>query len=198
MTHEVFFTQSNSLLVIILQLPIPKTRLNSIPLVPSSHPGRMASRNSTLTALPQLNFSFKPLCRTTQKAQRFYCWEGVFTVPLHSNGSYSIVACEFVAAEMFSLSRWLAINVYSDLSIRDFGHLIAIWLICSEEGKWVWQRECSSLYPNWRIFFLSGVSPLGTAATTGLLYQPQIMVTVEQLVEWNVAGETEVLGEILL
>jgi hypothetical protein len=52
------------------------------------------------------------------------------------------------------------------------------------------------------IFFiiLSGVrlSPLGTAATTGLLYQPQMMmVIVEQLVGWRLAGETEVLGENL-
>jgi hypothetical protein len=35
---------------------------------------------------------------------------------------------------------------------------------------------------------------LGTAAITGLLYQPQIM---EKLVEWSLAGETEVLGENL-
>jgi hypothetical protein len=41
-------SQPNSFLVIILQLPIPKTRLNSIPLLPSSYPGRLASRNSTL------------------------------------------------------------------------------------------------------------------------------------------------------
>jgi hypothetical protein len=31
-THEVFFSQPNSFLVIILQLPIPKTRFNSIPI----------------------------------------------------------------------------------------------------------------------------------------------------------------------
>jgi hypothetical protein len=33
------------------------------------------------------------------------------------------------------------------------------------------------------------LSPLGTAATTGILYQPtwQIMVTVEQLMEWRLA-----------
>jgi hypothetical protein len=43
-THEVFLAQSNSFLAIILQLPISKTRLNSIP---SSYPGRLASRNST-------------------------------------------------------------------------------------------------------------------------------------------------------
>jgi hypothetical protein len=45
----------------------------------------------------------------------------------------------------------------------------------------------------------SGVrlSPLGTTATTGLLYQSQMMVIVEQLVEWRLVGETEVLGENL-
>jgi hypothetical protein len=44
-----------------------------------------------------------------------------------------------------------------------------------------------------------GLSPLGTAATSGLLYKPQMIdeVTVEQLVEWKLAGETEVLGENL-
>jgi hypothetical protein len=42
------------------------------------------------------------------------------------------------------------------------------------------------------------LSPLGNAATTGLLYQPQMMmVIVEKLVEWRLAGETEVLGENL-
>jgi hypothetical protein len=41
---------------------------------------------------------------------------------------------------------------------------------------------------------LSGVrqSPLGTAVATGVM-----MVIVEQLVEWKLAGETEVLGENL-
>jgi hypothetical protein len=35
-------------LVLILRLPIPKTRLNSIPQLPSSYHGRLASRHSTL------------------------------------------------------------------------------------------------------------------------------------------------------
>jgi hypothetical protein len=42
-THEVFFSQPNFFLAIILQVPIPKTRLNSIPLLPGSSPGRLAS-----------------------------------------------------------------------------------------------------------------------------------------------------------
>jgi hypothetical protein len=49
------------------------------------------------------------------------------------------------------------------------------------------------------IFFIivSGVklSPLGTAATTGLLYQPQMID--DGVLEWRLAGETEVLGENL-
>jgi hypothetical protein len=42
------------------------------------------------------------------------------------------------------------------------------------------------------IIILSGVrlSSLGTVATTGLLYQPQIMVIVVQLVEGRLVGET--------
>jgi hypothetical protein len=46
-TYEAFFSQPNFFFAIILLLPIPKTRLNSIPLLPSSYPGRLASRNST-------------------------------------------------------------------------------------------------------------------------------------------------------
>jgi hypothetical protein len=45
-----------------------------------------------------------------------------------------------------------------------------------------------------------GQSPLGTTATSGLLYKPQMIYEndfLEQLVEWRLAGETEVLGENL-
>jgi hypothetical protein len=48
LTHQVFSSPPNSFLAIIQQLPIPKTRLNSISLLPISYPGRLASRNSTL------------------------------------------------------------------------------------------------------------------------------------------------------
>jgi hypothetical protein len=45
LTHEALFSSPNSSRAIILQLPIPKTRLSSIQ---SSHPGCLASRNSVL------------------------------------------------------------------------------------------------------------------------------------------------------
>jgi hypothetical protein len=61
-THEVFISQPNSFLAIILQLPILKTRLNSIPLLPDSYHGRLAFRNPThFTERPQLHSSLQPL-----------------------------------------------------------------------------------------------------------------------------------------
>jgi hypothetical protein len=41
------------------------------------------------------------------------------------------------------------------------------------------------------------LGPLCTSATTGLWYLPQVIVMMENLVEWRLAGETEVLGENL-
>jgi hypothetical protein len=54
-THEVFFSQPNSFITIILQLSIPKTLLSSNPLFPNSYAGRLASRNSTDST--QMNYS---------------------------------------------------------------------------------------------------------------------------------------------
>jgi hypothetical protein len=44
------------------------------------------------------------------------------------------------------------------------------------------------------------ISPLGTSAITVLLYLPRaimMMMMMENLVEWRLTGETEVLGENL-
>jgi hypothetical protein len=48
-------------------------------------------------------------------------WVGVFTAPLHSNGSYSIVACVFVAAGMCLTESLPSNNVYSEFAIPAFG-----------------------------------------------------------------------------
>jgi hypothetical protein len=134
-THEIFFAPPNPFLDIILQLPISKTRLNSIPLLLSSYPGRLAFRNSTLfftTPVSLGNFLHNNSAQSTQKTQPHYCWEGVFLAPLHSNGSYSIVSCVLVAAGMCLPSRCLAINVYSDFVIPTFGHHVTICkYVCS-------------------------------------------------------------------
>jgi hypothetical protein len=41
------------------------------------------------------------------------------------------------------------------------------------------------------------LSPVGTSATTGLLYLLRVIVVVENLVEWRLVGETKVLGKNL-
>jgi hypothetical protein len=43
----------------------------------------------------------------------------------------------------------------------------------------------------------STLGPLGTSATSGLLYLPWVIVRMDNLVEWRLAWETEVLGENL-
>jgi hypothetical protein len=62
-------------LALILRLPILKTQHNSIPLLPSSYPGRLVSWDSTrlhfsmtLSHLVTVSF-YNPLARTTQKTQ---------------------------------------------------------------------------------------------------------------------------------
>jgi hypothetical protein len=56
-------------------------------------------------------------------------WEGMFTAPLHNNGTYSIVSCVFVAAGMCLPSRYIAINVYSDFTIPAFGRHVTIYRV---------------------------------------------------------------------
>jgi hypothetical protein len=73
------------------------SQLNSALLLPSSYPGRLASRNPTRR--PNWILLYNHFVRTTQKTGPLY-W-----------GSYSIVACIFVAAGMCLRSRCLAITV---------------------------------------------------------------------------------------
>jgi hypothetical protein len=73
-----------------------ETELSSISLLSSSYPGRLASRNSTQFFSTEL-FFITIFHGPRRKTQPLYCWEVLFTAPLHSNGSYSIVACVFVA-----------------------------------------------------------------------------------------------------
>jgi hypothetical protein len=54
----------------------------------------------------------------------------VFTAPLHINGSYSILACVFVAAGICLPSRCLTMNDYSDFNIPAFERhvTISLWI----------------------------------------------------------------------
>jgi hypothetical protein len=65
----------------------------------------------------------------TDHAEKSRCrWRSVFTAQLHSKGSYSIVACIFVATEMCLPSCCLAMNVYSVFTIPAFGRHVTLSL----------------------------------------------------------------------
>jgi hypothetical protein len=86
----------------------------------------------------QVILLYNHFSRTSQKIQPLYCWEGVFTPPLHSNGIYCIVAFVFVAAGMCLPSRCLAMNIYSDFNIPAFGrHVTLFTCIVLRSGKMV-------------------------------------------------------------
>jgi hypothetical protein len=104
-------------------------QLSSIPLLPSSCPGGLASRNSTPFYAPTSSFGTRlanPCPCTTQKTQPLYHWDGLCTAPLHSNGSYLIVVCVFVVAGMRLPSRFLGMNVYCDFAIPAFRRHVTI------------------------------------------------------------------------
>jgi hypothetical protein len=64
--------------------------------------------------------------------------QGVFTSPLHSNGSYAIVACVFVAVGMCLPSHCLAVNTYSDFTVPAFGryvNMVMNFLVISSAGN---------------------------------------------------------------
>jgi hypothetical protein len=102
-THGVFFSQPNSFLAIIPQLPIPMPGfLNLIPLLPSSYPGRMASRNSTRQF--QLLFCwthpYNHFAWTTQQTHPLLL-RNVFTDPLPCN-RHHIVARVCLRGNVFT------------------------------------------------------------------------------------------------
>jgi hypothetical protein len=75
---------------------------------------------------PQLNSSLYHFAGTKQKTQPLYCWYGVFTAPLHSNGNYLIVACVFVVAGKCLPRSCLAMGVSSDFTIQAFGRHVTL------------------------------------------------------------------------
>jgi hypothetical protein len=60
------------------------------------------------------------------------------TAPLHSNGSYSIVACVFVAAEIYLPSSCLAMDVYSDFTIPAFGRHVTMFIEVAISSDYVY------------------------------------------------------------
>jgi hypothetical protein len=78
----------------ILLLSISETLVNVIPLLPTSYPGRLASRNSVLFYTAE--HVFITTLYGPRRKHNLHCYGGVFTGPLPSNG-HPIFACAYVA-----------------------------------------------------------------------------------------------------
>jgi hypothetical protein len=96
---------------------------NSIPLLQNSDP-----RHADVSKLTQTIFFvlFMTLRHGKRRKHSLYYWKGVFTAPLYSNGSYSIVSCVFLATGMSFPSSCLAIDASSDFTIPAFGSHVTI------------------------------------------------------------------------
>jgi hypothetical protein len=65
--------------------------------------------------------------RRIHRKHRFLCClEGVFTAPLHTNGSYSVAVWVFYAAGICLADSCLAMDVSSDFTIPAFGRHVTI------------------------------------------------------------------------
>jgi hypothetical protein len=101
-------------------------QLSSSALTLISWQAAVSKLDSTLNGL-NWTLLYNHFARTTQKTQSLYCWEGVFTAQLPSNGSYSNVACVFNAAGMCLSSRCLAMNVSSDFTVPAVGRRVIMF-----------------------------------------------------------------------
>jgi hypothetical protein len=110
-TREPFFSQPNFFLAIILQLPIPRTRLNSVPLLPSSYPGRLASQSVSHILRPTVSrpvfLGIKP--RSGAYGQIFItftqlrvCWYGA---PSLTRGRVYLLQCTMYNIQYILLSQ---------------------------------------------------------------------------------------------
>jgi hypothetical protein len=150
-THEVFFTPPNSFLAIILQLPIPKTRLNSIPLLPSSYLSRLTSPNSTHFFSAEL-FLINNLHGPPRK---------------HSLSIFGKACLQHRCIETEVTRLWLAyslprkmltMNVYSDFTIPAFRRHVTIF--SSSSYNWL-LTNCRTFRSNyfWSLRSTAGMRP---------------------------------------
>jgi hypothetical protein len=96
----------------------------------SSSAPKLISRQAGVSQLDSLlkwTLLYNSFALTTQRIQLLYCYVAVFTAPLRSNGSSSIVASVFVAAEICLPSRCLAMKVYYGTNIPAFGRNVTVY-----------------------------------------------------------------------
>jgi hypothetical protein len=109
---------------------------------------------------------------------------------------YLCIFIHYFPSQHNNVKNSLTFIVYNEFislndTIRNVLHVLAYETII---------RECTitTFFLNWNS---GGWSPIGVHSALrppiGLLHQPRVIMMTEKLVEWRLAGETEVLGENL-
>jgi hypothetical protein len=111
--------------------------------------------------------------RDHRKHRFLYCCEGVFTAPLRSNGSYSVVACISVGAGMCLPSSCLTINISSDFTIPVFGLRVTIWSDISYFSLWYYKCWGVKEYAAIHTHFLTWCKMNNTILDKMLLNMPR-------------------------
>jgi hypothetical protein len=122
--HEVFFAQPSSFLAIILQLPILKTWLNSIP---SSYPSALASQTRlylTTTVLYCRTLLYNHFAWTTQRTASVV---KVMCLLIHCLAR-DVVPCEFACVGMCLPSHFLAMGIH--VTVFTSCCLVAVDVFC--------------------------------------------------------------------
>jgi hypothetical protein len=148
-TNEVFLSQSNSFLAIILQLSIPKTRLNSNPLLPGSYPGVSKLDSSLLDY--SVEFFFINILHGPHGKHRLLLSRialCVFTAPLHcSSLDPDHIENSLSTVEAYLPSRCLVMCMHVTLVshlymyISLFDHAIRVYrnrIILTYKGPTFW------------------------------------------------------------
>jgi hypothetical protein len=114
-------------LLFLCQLPTAKIPSVLFPLLPSSHPGRPAYRNST-NSNDLLCLFITPRHGPRRKHSLSIVEKSCLQRRCITTGSYSIVAYVFVAVGMFLLSSCIPMDVFSDFNIPAFGCHVTLLL----------------------------------------------------------------------
>jgi hypothetical protein len=88
---------------------------------------------------------YNHFARTTQKTPPLYCWEGVFTAPLHINESYSICCLRIRCRGSVFTESLPSNNVYSVFAIPAFRRHVTIhFRKLHRHDQWTRMRLCCS------------------------------------------------------
>jgi hypothetical protein len=134
-------------LALILRLPIPKTRLHSIPLLSGSYPGRLASRSSTLhfrlhycTIFGRVFWRcpFITPRHGPHRKHSLYCWQGVFTgpLPLIDVQLSRTFACSAMCLPSRCLAMGIHVTIFKEImTVYYYNYIAHVTTLCGQNAQ---------------------------------------------------------------